>query len=135
MKIDILKKIQKESYLERGRQAIKFVEDHLDPDSVDEPWLRSSYILMSFGFEIILKSRVIALSHASNKLELDQELIKIGHNFISLFEVLGEKELKHIGLKKDIIKEPYNNYNYFVIETINDKSIKIENFNDIRYGG
>ena len=125
-----------------GAQPIKFVRDYLkENDSMDEPRLRSHYILLSFGFEMILKSRIAMLSTVQDKDKLNKELQNIGHDFVKISDVLGS-ELKNIGLKKIELqtskcndpKNPQDEFRYFSIETIDDKKIRIEHFTDIRYG-
>lgn len=126
-----------------GAQPVKFVRDYLQPlrNDLDEPRLRSFYILLSFGFELILKSRVVMLSNASDKDELNEELQKLGHNFVKISDTLGS-ELKNIGITKIELKiakcnnpkNPDDEYSYFIIETVDGKKISIENFTDIRYG-
>lgn len=126
----------------RGAQPVKFVRDYLRKnDSMDEPRLRSHYILLSYGFEMILKSRVAMLSTVQNRDELNEELQKLGHNFVKISDTLGS-ELKNIGVTKIELKiakcnnpqNPDDEYGYFIIETGNGKKISIENFTDIRYG-
>jgi hypothetical protein len=125
-----------------GAQPIKFVRDYLrENPGMDEPRLRSHYILLSYGFEMILKSRVAMLLNAQDKDELNEKLQKLGHNFVKISDTLGS-ELKNIGITKIELKtvkcnNPQNQddeYSYFVIETANGKKISIENFTDIRYG-
>ena len=125
-----------------GMQPVKFVRDYLREDnSIDEPRLRSHYILLSFGFEMILKSRVVMLSIAQNEDSLNEELQKLGHNFVKISDALGS-ELKNIGITKielktakcNNLKNPDDEYSYFIIETVDGKKISMENFTDIRYG-
>ena len=131
-----------------GAQPVKFVHDYLRDDidnfgdnSMDEPRLRSHYILLSYGFEMILKSRVAMLSTVQDRDELNEELQKLGHDFVKISDTLGS-ELKNIGITKIELKiakcnnpqNPDDEYGYFIIETENGKKISIENFTDIRYG-
>ncbi|MFA5838741.1 MAG: hypothetical protein WC849_02285 [Candidatus Paceibacterota bacterium] len=125
-----------------GAQPVKFVRDYLrENDSMDEPRLRSHYILLSYGFEMILKSRVAMLLTVQNKDELNEKLQKLGHNFVKISDTLGS-ELKNIGVTKIELKiakcnnpqNPDDEYGYFIIETVDGKKISIENFTDIRYG-
>ena len=131
-----------------GAQPVKFVRDYLRDDldnfgdsSIDEPCLRSHYILLSYGFEMILKSRVAMLSTVQDEDELNEELQKLGHNFVKISDALGG-ELKNIGITKIELKiakcnnpkNPDDKYSYFIIETVDGKKISIENFTDIRYG-
>ncbi|MDP3710631.1 MAG: hypothetical protein Q8R29_02805 [bacterium] len=132
-----------------GAQPVKFVRDYLRDDidnfgdsSMDEPRLRSHYILLSYGFEMILKSRVAMLLTVQGKDELNEKLQKIGHNFVKISDILSIEELKNIGIAKVELKtakcnNPKNRedeYSYFIIETVDGKKISIENFTDIRYG-
>lgn len=125
-----------------GAQPVKFVRDYIQDNlSMDEPRLRSHYILLSYGFEMILKSRVAMLLTIQDKDKLNEELQKLGHNFVKISDTLGS-ELKNIGIKKIELKtgkcndqkNPDDEYSYFIIETVDGKKISIENFTDIRYG-
>lgn len=125
-----------------GAQPVKFVRDYLrDNIEMDEPRLRSHYILLSYGFEMILKSRVVMLLTAQDKDQLNEKLEKLGHNFVKISHALGS-ELNNIGITNiELKKAKCNNpkdkddeYSYFIIETVNGKKISIENFTDIRYG-
>lgn len=131
-----------------GAQPVKFVRDYLRDDldnfgdsSMDEARLRSHYILLSYGFEMILKSRIAMLSTVQDENKLNEELQKLGHNFVKISDALGS-ELKNIGITKIELKiakcnnpkNPDDKYSYFIIETVDGKKISIENFTDIRYG-
>jgi len=125
-----------------GAQPVKFVRDYLRKnDTMDELRLKSHYILVSFGFEMILKARIAMLSTAQNKDELNKELQNIGHDFIKISDVLGS-ELKKIGIKGIELKtgtcndpkNPKDEFRYFSIETVDDRKVRIEHFTDIRYG-
>ncbi len=131
-----------------GAQPVKFVHDYLRDDlcnfgdnSMDELRLKSHYILVSFGFEMILKSRIAMLSTVQDKDKLDKELQSIGHDFVKISDALGS-ELKNIGIKGIELKtgkcndpkNPKDEFRYFSIETMDGKKIRIEHFTDIRYG-
>lgn len=131
-----------------GAQPVKFVRDYLRDDidnfgdsSMDEARLKSHYILVSFGFEMILKARIAMLSTVQNKDELYKELQNIGHDFVKISDTLGS-ELKNIGIKKIELKtgkcnDPKNlldEFRYFSIETVDDMKVRVEHFTDIRYG-
>lgn len=116
----------------RASQAIKFVKDYLGPrlDDIDEPWLRWLYILLSFAFELILKSRVVMLSNASDINQLDNELKSYSHDFAKISRKLKQDELKKVGIKSVILNNAGSNY---IVETTDCKKFNIEDFNDIRY--
>ncbi len=131
-----------------GAQPVKFVRDYLRDDlcdfgdsSMDEPRLRSHYVLLSFGFEMILKSRIAMLSTIPGKDELNEKLQNLGHDFVKISNALGS-ERKNIGIKGIELKtgkcnDPKNlkdEFRYFSIETTDGKKIRIEHFTDIRYG-
>jgi len=128
-------------------QPVKFVRDYLRNDlnnfgdnSVDEARLRSHYILVSFGFEMILKSRIAMLSTVQDKDELSKELQSIGHDFVKISDALGS-ELKNLGIEEIELKtgkcndpkNPKDEFRYFSIETTDGREICIEHFTDIRY--
>ncbi len=121
-----------------GAQPVKFVRDYLIEDlraygnsSADEPRLRSHYILLSYGFEMILKSRIVMLSTFQNEDQLNDELQNIGHDFVKIADTLGD-DLKNIGITKIEPKKKHK-YKYFIVEMIDGKQIRVENFTDIRY--
>ena len=123
-----------------GAQPVKFVRDYLQEDlnkyganSADEPRLRSHYILLSYGFEMILKSRIVMLSNIQDEKGLNERLQKIGHDFVKISHALGKNELKKIGIAKIEPQYDRSRYKYFVVTMTDDKEIRVENFTDIRY--
>lgn len=127
----------------RGEQSIKFVYDYLKfmDKSMDEPRLRSFYILLSYGFEMILKSRIIML-FTEDENKLNKKLKNIGHDFVEISKILGKNELKNIEIIKieskiekcNTRKNSNDKRKYFMIKTITNKNIIIEDFTDVRYG-
>ncbi len=116
----------------RASQAVKFVKDYLAPrlNDIDEPWLRWLYILLSFAFELILKSRVVMLSNASDINKLTNELKSHSHDFAKISSKLGQAELNTVGIKSVILNSINSKY---IVETTSGKKFYVEDFNDIRY--
>ena len=110
--------------------GICFIEDSLARimnDSTDCAFLRSFYILLSYNFELILKSRIVMLSSVAGKEALNDELRKLGHDLIKIKEALGSN-LEELGIKEVI----ENDGRYEITNTAEEK-IYIENFTRIRY--
>lgn len=128
--------------INRGIQSVKFMRDNFKNFSIDYLRLRSCYILLSFGFELILKSRIVMISTTQDEIELNKELQNIGHNFEKISNTLGKNELKNIGITKiesktgkcNILKNSNEKRKYFTIKTVDNKNIIIEDFTDVRYG-
>jgi len=109
-------------------QSVKLVKDFLDNNPTeDEPHLRTYYILLSYAFELMLKSRLVAVASIS-----ENELIKTyGHDINKILQKLDDlNELNKIGIK-GLSKEvkPY----IYEIETIGGKKFYIYDFTNIRY--
>lgn len=112
-------------------QSVKFIEQYVknrqsDTDQ-DEGFLRSCYILLSYSFELMIKSRLITACNVT-----EGELItNYKHNIEKILNKLSAlNELKNIGIKsfkKDNTKQVY------VIENTDDEKITINDFTDIRY--
>ena len=96
-------------------------------DATDMAYLRSFYILLSYNFELILKTRIVMVKNFSDKKAINDELIKLGHDITKIGETLATN-LEELGIKK--ITE--NGSQYKVITT-GDKEVYIENFTKIRY--
>jgi len=110
--------------------GLSFIEDSLSrimSDATDTAYLRSFYILLSYNFELILKSRVVMLNSFSDKNAINDELRKLGHDIIKIKETLASN-LTELG-----VKEITENGSQYKIITTDDKEICIENFTKIRY--
>ena len=127
----------------RGSQPIKFVKEYVgaNADTIDEPFLRSAYILLSFGFEMILKSRLVMISAAQNRDDLLEGIKKFGHEIIKMDRALNQEREKMgistVESKTESCRNPINRndqYKYYAIKTLDDREIRIEDFNNIRYG-
>jgi len=109
-------------------QSVKLIKDFLaNNNTEDEPRLRSYYILLSYAFELMLKSRLVTVTNIP-----EDELIKIyGHNVNKILRKLKDlNELEKIGIK-DLPREakPY----IYQIETTDDKMFYFYDFTNIRY--
>ena len=110
--------------------GLSFVEDSLASmmnNATDMAFLRSFYMLLSYNFELILKSRVVMMGNFPDKNAVNDELRKLGHDIKRICESLGETNLKDLG-----IKEIAEN-NQYKITTTDNKEIYLENFTKIRY--
>lgn len=109
-------------------QSVKLVKDFLVGDATeDEPRFRSYYILLSYAFELMLKSRLVAATNIS-----EDELIKIyGHDVKKILQKLKDlNKLENIGIKA--LPEEVKQYIY-KIETTEDKTFYIHDFTNVRY--
>lgn len=110
--------------------GLSFIENSLFEmmrNGTDLAFLRPFYILLSYNFELILKSRVVMLSNFPDKNSLIGELIKLGHDLVKIREALAAN-LQELG-----IKEITDNGTQYEVVTTNNEKIYIENFTKIRY--
>lgn len=110
--------------------GLTFIEDSLASimgTATDLAFLRSFYMLLSYNFELILKSRIVMTGNFSDKSVMNDELRKLGHDITKIGNKLGVANLSVLG-----IKEIAENAQYKII-TADDKEIFIENFTKIRY--
>lgn len=109
-------------------QSVKLVKDFLKSDATeDEPRFRLYYILLSYAFELMIKSRLVAVTNIS-----EDALIKVyGHDFNKILQKLKDlDELEKIGIKvlpKEI--KPY----IYIIKMNNDETFYVHDFTNIRY--
>lgn len=108
-------------------QSVKLTRDFLvSEETEDEPHFRSYYILLSYAFELMLKSRLVAVTNIT-----ENELIKYGHDVNKILQKLNSlNELEKIGIK--ILPEEVKPYIY-KIETTDNKTFYIYDFTNIRY--
>ena len=108
-------------------QSVKLIRDFLVGETEDEPRFRSYYILLSYAFELMLKSRLVAVTNIT-----EDELIKTyGHDINKILHKLKDlNELGKIGIKvlpKEVKPHIYK------IETTDNKTFYIYDFTNIRY--
>ena len=109
-------------------QSVKLIKNFLaDNTTEDEPRFRSYYILLSYAFELMLKSRLVAVTNI-----LEDKLIEVyGHDINKILRKLKDlNELEKIGIK--VLPEEVKPYIY-KIETTDDKTFYIHDFTNIRY--
>lgn len=110
--------------------GLSFVEDSLAnmmKNVTDLAFLRSFYMLLSYNFELILKSRIVMIENFSDKNAINDELRKLGHDIKKIGERLGENNLKDLGIKE------IGENNQYKITTTENKEVYVENFTKIRY--
>jgi len=110
--------------------GLSFIEDSLSSvmnDVTDLAYLRSFYILLSYNFELILKSRIVMLNSFSDKKSINNRLVELSHDIIKIREALA------INLEELGVKEITENANRYKVITTDNKEIYIENFTKIRY--
>lgn len=101
-----------------------YLNNHPTPDAA---WIRNIYILLSFYTELLLKAIYVAKRQFKDTSELDNCLRKIGHDFVTAGQEIGNKELQEFG----ITSIRFLNREY-LIET-EDGEFYVKDFNDIRY--
>lgn len=112
-------------------QSVKLIKETLknkqgDTDS-DEPRLRSYYILLSYAFELMIKSRLVAITGITEDSLRRTYKHKVG-KILKKLKDLGELEkIKIKSLPKEEAKYIYS------IETTNDITFYIHDFTNIRY--
>lgn len=110
--------------------GLTFVEESLANimnDGTDPLFLRSFYILLSYNFELILKSRVAMIGNFLDQGAMNDDLRKLGHDIKKIGERLGDAYLNDIGVKEISENTQYK------IKTTDDQEVVIENFTKIRY--
>ncbi|HEY4487854.1 MAG TPA: hypothetical protein VI483_03775, partial [Candidatus Paceibacterota bacterium] len=111
--------------------GLSFVQDSLTSmmnDATDLSRLRSFYILLSYNFELLLKSRIVMTENFANKQAMNSRLIELGHDIQTIANTLGNSTLAEIGIAK-----VENGLGQYKITTTDNKNILIENFTRIRY--
>jgi len=110
--------------------GLSFVEDSLTSimnDKTDLAWLRSFYILLSYNFELILKSRITMVEGFTDKQALNNRLVQLGHDIQAIKNALGKTHLEEIGINNIEKNTQYK------ISAIDGKEVLIEDFTKIRY--
>jgi hypothetical protein len=101
-----------------------YLVHHEKPDAA---WIRNIYILLSFYTELLLKAIYVAEKSFVDVQQLDEQLRKIGHNFVSAGQEIGKESLNKFGIQNI----QFINHEYCV--KTNDGDFFVKDFNDIRY--
>ena len=109
-------------------QSVKLVKDFLvNNNTEDEPRFRSYYILLSYAFELMLKSRLVAVANIPED-ELSREY---KHDVNKILQKLKDlNELGKIGIKD--LPEKVKLY-IDKIETTDGNTFYVHDFTNIRY--
>src|SRR3989338_1030798 len=111
--------------------GLSFVEDSLVSmmsNAGDSSRLRSFYILLSYNFELVLKSRIVMVENFNDKQSLNSRLVNLGHNIQATAKALGGTNLQELG-----ITEVKKNSTQYKVSTKDNGEILIEDFRKIRY--
>jgi len=96
----------------------------------DSAWSRSIYILFSYNFELILKSRLILDQNGTTKGGLIEGLRS--HDLAKLSKKLSKNKLNDINIKT-IQKRQISDFKEYELETTDSRKIIIQDFVDVRY--
>ena len=117
----------------RAETGLMFLERFLtNCRGTDTAWSRSLYILLSYSFELILKSALVLSGTFATLEDLKEKLRKLSHNIKKISNELGSAELSRIGIK-NIEPNTTKSFLGYVVETKNDRKIRIEDFINVRY--
>ena len=120
--------------LSRGESGLYFLEEflHDKQGGTDPVFSRSLYILLSYNFELILKSLLVLNSGALSIEGLEKELIGYLHNFQKISEKLTQNRLSYIGIK-NIARTQQKAFIEYVVETNDGAKILVQDFKNVRY--
>ena len=117
----------------RASSALDFIDDFLQGHNAkDGAYFRSICILLSYSFELLLKSVVVFTSEYNSKDELEKELRNLNHDLIKIAVQLGEDKLQRIGII-GVDRRSTPAFIGYIVNTTSGKQITVENFIDIRY--
>lgn len=117
----------------RAEGGLYFLDECLNlihKNGTDSAFSRSIYILLSYNFELILKSLVILSRNNIKKEDLVRGLNH--HDLMKLSRELPESDLNEIGIRK-IQKGNNNGFLEYEIEMIIGDKIVIQDLIDVRY--
>ncbi len=117
----------------RGGSGLYFIEDILRDKTggTDSAFSRSWHILISFNFELILKSILILENEKNSKSEILKSIKN--HDLDKLSKTIDTKSLEKYGITS-ITKKVDNNFISYVVKMSEKRgNIIIEDLTDIRY--
>ena len=108
-------------------QTVKFVKKYVEENKeLDVPFLRSSYILLSYAFELMLKSRLVVITSMK-----ENQVKKYLHHIDKIADELKSlNELERVGIQC-IVKN--KSEHIYIIKTVEGEEFKIHDFTEIRY--
>jgi len=119
--------------ISRARSGLYFILEclkHIYRSGTDAAFSRSIYILFSFNFELILKSRVILARDSKTKEDLIKNLKH--HDLDKISKELSENDLKDINIKS-IDKKCDTGFDEYEIKTVDGRKMIIQDLVDVRY--
>lgn len=137
MKNSVYKKSEKELLAERAvfraNSGIHFLDEcltHIHKGGTDAAFSRSVYILFSYNFELILKSRILLASNMTDR----KELVKVikSHNLETLSKMLSPEELKSINIST-VQRVVNSGFVEYLVEILDGCRITFQDFIDVRY--
>jgi hypothetical protein len=117
----------------RAKSALNFLDECLEcfyKGETDFAYSRSMYILMSYSFELILKSRLLLASNQTERESLIKEIKS--HDLRALSRKLSENELRSINIKS-IQRKNNSGFIEYIIEMIDGGKVVIQDLIDVRY--
>ncbi len=119
--------------LARASSGLYFVEDFLYRHSAkDGAYFRSLCILLSYSFELLLKSIFVITNEFKNEKALENQLIRLNHDLSKIARKLGTEKLNAVGIKNLYLRRSIDFVGY-IVETTSGKEVAVEDFIDIRY--
>lgn len=122
-----------ERAVSRGSSGLYFIDDVLrnKNGATDAAFSRSWLILLSFNFELILKSILILESKHTTQKDILNEIKS--HDVDKLSKIIDVAILSKYGINS-IKKKITNSFIYYVVEMMNKKDkVIIQDLTDIRY--
>lgn len=134
MDFGLKKKEIADRIISRAESGLYFLEEFLHDKhgDTDGAYSRSLYILLSYSFELILKSWLVLNSEASNIEDLEKELKDYLHNFGRISEKMTGDGLSDIGIKS-ITRTQQKSFIEYIVETNDGASVLVQDFTNVRY--
>ncbi|MBI2109287.1 MAG: hypothetical protein HYT93_03905 [Parcubacteria group bacterium] len=127
------KSILAERAVFRANSGFLFIDaclEHFHRGGTDAAYSRSLYVLFSYNFELMLKSRILLASSLNSREELLEDIKS--HDLKLLSKKLSSEALKKIDIMSiEKIKE--SGFVKYVVNLIDGRQIILQDFTDVRY--
>lgn len=119
--------------ISRSESGLYFLEKFLrnERGGTDPAYSRSIFIILSYSFELILKSLLVLNSESLNIKELDKELRSNLHDFDKISKKL-KSELLNIGIS-NIKLTKQKSFLEYIVEITDTSKILVQDFTNVRY--